>query len=360
MRTHFVCAIVGGLLPSLTFMACGPSNLENPPCLVMSQPNGAALFTAKPAKVSMLFQVDTCQGEPVSGLASSAFTVSENGTVVSALESQRSIRPKGQRYRLSTVLMLDLSGSLLRSGQLPALQQAALAFATSVLGTSEGTQRLAVYAFDGQAMPEQLVPFTNDLALVRERVANLSVSQCQVNADCALVVGRRACASNRCVDDSTNLNGALVEGLRVIETQTSLETTSALNESALVLFTDGSDQAARVSPEAALSASRSSRTRIFTVGFGADVDAATLRSFGKDGFFSASTASELSQAFEGVASRIARLANRYYLLEYCSPKRSGRHSLKITANVERGGVPMVGGLSSEFDAKGFESGCSVE
>jgi uncharacterized protein YegL len=339
--------------------ACGPSNLENPPCLSLTQPNGATLSVSKPAKVSVLFQVDSCQGEAMTGLDASAFSISENDEPVNALEGQRSVIAKGKRHQLSTALLLDVSGSLLRSGQLPALIDAAKSFASFALQNSAGNQQLSILTFDGRAQLDTVVPFTSDLSLVNERLDALNTRQCQVNADCASFADRRTCAGSRCVDDSTNLYGALIEGLGVVADRAGGDTSVAVRESAVVLFTDGSDQAARVTAERAVTAARSSSTRIFTVGFGPQVDNATLRQLGKDGTFSASSTDQLRRVFEQVAQNIARLANRYYLLEYCSPKRSGRHSFKISARVERGGMVMLGGLSGEFDASGFSSGCSL-
>ena len=48
------------------------------------------------------------------------------------------------------------------------------------------------------------------------------------------------------------------------------------------------------------------------------------------------------------------------MLEYCSPKRSGIHTLKVVANIDtaRDGT-LVGSLSGQFDATGFSSGCEL-
>jgi von Willebrand factor type A domain len=345
---------------ALTLLACAPANEAFPPCLNLNEPAGARLVTEKPAKVSLLFQVDTCQGQPVPGMTANQFTIAEDDRVVSELESQRLIRAKGQRYRLHTALLLDLSGSMLRSGQLDSVQSAARQFVETVLNKTDEGHRIAVLGFDGQSKPEVIVPFTSELARLVEGINSLSVSQCQVNADCALVPGRNACASHRCVDDSTNLHGATVEALGLLETQLQGDSSVALNDAALVLFTDGSDQAARVSKGDAVSAALAARAHVFTVGFGNDIDADTLRQLGKDGFFVASSRTELNQAFSRAALNITQLANRFYLLEYCSPKRSGTHTLKVTARLERDGAVWIGGLSREFSAQGFASGCTLE
>ncbi len=131
-------------------------------------------------------------------------------------------------------------------------------------------------------------------------------------------------------------------------------------DGALVLFTDGTDQAARVEQQTALSRLAGSPLHVFSVGLGGEVDADALRAFGRDGYFPAGQPAQLAQAFQAVASRVSAMANRFYLLEYCSPKRSGTHALKVTATLPDGSaVPLVGDLSLPFDATGFTSGCSL-
>jgi hypothetical protein len=109
----------GLLLLLSTFLACGPSvvdqSLTSSRCLSLSEPEGG-LTVALPSRVGWLFKVDTCGGEPVSGLSAAQFEIFEDGKQVSAFESQQRVAPKGERFRLYSVVLLDLSGSMLRSG----------------------------------------------------------------------------------------------------------------------------------------------------------------------------------------------------------------------------------------------------
>jgi len=65
-------------------------------------------------------------------------------------------------------------------------------------------------------------------------------------------------------------------------------------------------------------------------------------------------------AWPEYAARVAGLANRFNVLEYCSPQRSGAHTLKISASVEteRDGR-LTGSLTRQFDATGFASSCEL-
>lgn len=346
----------------LVAAGCGPEAVvEAPPrCLSVTEPaGGAGLATSLPSRVSLLFKVDTCAGEPVAGLDGSHFTLTEDGRAVSTFESQARVQPKGERFRLDSLVLLDLSGSLLRSGDFGALQAAAKQYVATVLASGTESQRVAVMTFDGRAAPQMLVDFTNDQALLTTGLDSLSAPECHVSADCAGTADRRTCAGWRCVDDSTNLNGALVSGLGALDARLAL-TDVPWRDAALVLFTDGTDQAARVLPATALQAARDTKAHVFTVGLGGEVDEDALRAYGRDGYWPVASAQGLDVAFTTIAARVNGLANRFYLLEYCSPKRSGTHTLKVLATLPQDtGTPLVGGLSLQFDATGFGSGCEL-
>jgi hypothetical protein len=263
--------------------------------------------------------------------------------------------------RISSVLLLDLSGSLLRSGSFPQLREAAGAFIDQVFARDPDAQRVALYTFDGRKDLTPLVPLTGDVAALKAGLSSLDRVECSVNADCALYADRRTCAGWRCVDDSTNLYGAVVEGLGLVQSAVALNPDIPHRQGSLVVFTDGSDQAARVSQKTAVDAVAASSASVFTVGLGGEVDPAALRALGKDGFYPVGRAEDLATAFASVASRLAALAQRYYLLEYCSPKRSGLHKLRVEASappVDGGGI-LTGSLTVEFNATGFESGCYI-
>ncbi len=343
---------------------CGlaPVDESAPRCLRVSEPAGSGgLVTSAPARVSLLFSVDTCGGEPVAGLDAAQFAITEDERPVSAFESRRVIRPRAERFALSSLVLLDLSGSTLRSGAFPALKDAAARYVRAVLERPDDGQRVAVMTFDGREQPTLLTSFTADQAAVTWGLDALERPECAVSADCAGFADRRTCAGWRCVDDSTNLNGAVVQALDALDAQLAEEPGVTWKDAALVVFTDGTDQAARVAAEVALERTRASRAHVFTVGLGGEVDERALKALGKDGYFPVAQDAQLAAAFEAVARRVTGLANRFYLLDYCSPKRGGTHTLKVTASVPHGsGVTLVGGLSRDFDATGFTSGCEVQ
>lgn len=359
MRTRLITL---GSLVALS--ACGPAAVDEVQpvggsrCLSLSEP-GAALTTSMPSRVSWLFRVDTCTGAPVAGLTAAQFEIFEDGKKVSTYESQQRVAPKGEKFRLYSVVLLDLSGSMLRSGDFPQLQAAAGRYLETALQGGGDGHRVAIMTFDGRADPQMLVPFTSDAQALRRGLDSLSVSECRSSSDCAGFSDRRTCAGWRCVDDSTNLNGAVVSTLGRLDAELAASDVS-WRDGALVVFTDGTDQAARATTTEALEAARRSKQHVFTIGLGGEVDAPVLTGLGRDGFWPVAKAEQLSQAFTEIANKVSGLANRFYALEYCSPKRNGTHSLKVVATVETVSQGLLtGSLVSQFDATGFASGCEL-
>jgi len=317
-------------------------------------------FTAlAPAKLSMFFSVTTCAGEPVPGLTAESFSIAEDGKRVSNFESQKVIMAKGQKFRLHTLVLLDLSGSLLRSGDFTRLKEAAAAFVDSVLSGQPEGHTLAIYGFDGRANPFPVSEFSSDPAHLKAALESLSTPQCSTNADCADFPDRRTCGGWLCVDDSTNLNGAVIAGLKRLDSEVVRDTSIPFQHGALVLFTDGTDQAARYQDHEAEHQVSLSNHEVFTVGLGGEVDRTTLQSLGKSGFELASQTDELNQAFAKVGQRVLALANRFYLVEYCSPKRGGTHELTVSVTVPDGEAQRTGSLTHPFDASNFTSGCEI-
>src|SRR5687767_16364 len=128
------------VVAALFLAACGgpiePGTVpsEKARCLKFSLPDDG-LTTSAPARVSLFFTLDTCGGEPVAGLPAEQFVIKEDGRGVSTFESQLRISPRGERFRMYSMLLLDLSGSILRSGQFPALVEAANHYVDTVLAT---------------------------------------------------------------------------------------------------------------------------------------------------------------------------------------------------------------------------------
>ena len=342
---------------SLLFLAaaCGPADVGDKPnqCLQLTQPSGTGWQTELPAKVTASFRVETCDGKPVPRLSADAFTLKEDGVALDPNESRHAVLPHGESWQVDSVLLLDLSGSILRSGSLPSLQGAARSYLDAVL--MQPGASVALWTFDGRATPQVIADFGSTADQLHAALDSLAAVQCHQDSDCANVPGAATCAAFRCVDDSTNLYGAVEAAVQGLDARHS---DADFHNSALVAFTDGADEAARVSFADAQAKVSASASHVFTVGLGPDVDQDALRAVGKDGFFPASDGKQLADAFGQVAGQVAALAGRDYELVYCSPKRNGVHQVSITAHWNVAMEDLEGRLDGQIDATGFASGCS--
>ena len=293
----------------------------------------------KPANVSIFFQVRTSAGKPVPGLAVEDFTIFENDEPISTFEAVRAIVPKPEKFVARTMLVLDLSGSVLNANSLPALKEAARAFvvATTPVAASNETM-VGIFWFDGAADVHTLAPFTNNRAALLAAIDKIAPG-----------------ISN---DVSTNLNGAVIHAVEMAaETDREDARRGVISSNAVVIFTDGTDRAARrTEQEAVETVGRYKEdVSVYTIGLGSEIREASLKLIGASGFVTARNVAELTPAFNAVGGNVRDEANSYYLLEYCSPKRAGTNMVKIQAN--RGS--LSGSLATSFSASGFGGGCTV-
>src|SRR5580765_9097769 len=99
----------------------------------------------RPSNVAVYFTVETRNGQPVANLTPQDFHIYEDRQPVSILESKQTILNPEVAAIHYTLLLVDLSGSVVDSGQVPALQAAVQAFTQTV----EKHQKVAVFSFDG-------------------------------------------------------------------------------------------------------------------------------------------------------------------------------------------------------------------
>lgn len=282
-----------------------------------------------PSVVKLYFQLTYCDGTPASSVGADEFIITEDGAEVSVFESSQDYSPEPRPFGLTTVLLLDMSGSILDSGNLPSLQSAARTFVSQVANSHP----VAIYTFDGRAHLQLLTEATTDTAALQGDIDGLSAYEV--------------------VDESTNLNGAVVEGLDKVDDALTRLAGDAVKIGTLVVFTDGTDQAARVSNTTAVAAVRASSHSVYAIGLGGEVDSDHLANIGKSGVFVANDVAALQTAFSNVAQAIQARANSYYVLAYCSPKRAGQHTVTLSLRGASGAV------SYSFNAAGFSGGCSA-
>ncbi len=287
---------------------------------------------AKPNNVWVFFTVEK-NGEPVAGLEAEDFEIYEDNALVSKYESQQVIQNPEVAAVMYTMLLLDMSGSVTESGQSDMLADAAVVFSERV----GKTQKVGVYAFDGAEKLHSVTPFTETQGSVEGGIEGLRGYQPK--------------------DPSTNLHGAI--GLGLEELKEALDKDKRpLKFGTLVVFTDGTDRAGRVSHEEmmeALGKEDYARYEVYAIGVGAELEEKQLSEIGRDGTEMATDPGKVREAFEKVAAKIEAHTKRFYLLSYCTPARKGDHTVRVEAITrnEKGKKNGSGSTEYGFNAEGY-------
>ncbi|WP_343486311.1 VWA domain-containing protein [Allomuricauda sp. d1] len=301
-------------------------------------------FTTLPGKVSILFKVSDTQGNPISGLTADQFTIYEQGrndecfNTISLSESLARISPNSQIFNNNTLLVLDLSNSVLE-GSLEELKAASTSFVENVMPTSETESfKMAIYWFDGE----------NELHLLNE----LTSSRTELTT---AIDGITSDISN---DPSTDLYGAVIKSTDIAEGLIRDNSqNSVIGAASVVIFTDGTDQASRFTEENALRAVDNANNNIsfFSIGLGAEIDVDVLTEIGKTASVFANNKEELEATFNEISQRVSEQANSFYLFEYCTPKRDGSGESNLVIQLTDGS--LQGAVQTKFNAAGFTGGC---
>ena len=302
-----------------------------------------------PSKISLFFKITDDNGNPIGFLEEDNFIIYEKGMndechrQISQSEAKRRISGKEQVFNHTTMLVLDLSGSVLQDNLEP-LKNAATEFIASIMpDTLDESTKMGIWWFDGEDVLHQLVPVTASRSTLTLGV--LSIDQ------------------NISNDASTDLYGAIIKS--AAEAAVILadnQVGDKIAAASVVIFTDGTDRAGRYAKSAAVEAVNNAPLDItfFTIGLGSEIDGSELATFGRNGYVPASDVSTLTQIFNSVATLVSSEANSYYLFEYCSPLRSGtENGLIIEAFSTGTNGNRFGNFKTTFDATGFGGGCEL-
>jgi hypothetical protein len=288
----------------------------------------------KPSNVAVYFKVEDAKGEPVGGMTAEQFEIYEDDELVSVHESQQTILNPEVAASHYTLLLVDMSGSVTESEDFPMISEAATLFTSQV----EANNKVAIYAFDGSEEIHKISDFTGSAGGAQSRANSLSGFSPK--------------------DPSTNLNGAIIQGLQVLDEGLE-KAENPLRIGTLVVFTDGTDRAARVAESEMLEAVKNTPYDVFVIGLGEELSEKDLEQIGKDGTALAKDSSEIKTAFETIGKRIEQMTKSYYLLSYCTPARAGAHTVTVKGKHTEEGKKkeQTGSLETEFDAEGFDKGC---
>jgi uncharacterized protein YegL len=301
-------------------------------------------YTTRPGKISIFFKVSDKDGAPVSGLTADKFTVYEQGrndacfNTISTSESFARISPNTQIFKNNTILVLDLSNSVL-SSSLTELKSASTSFINNVMpDPAIESVKMAIYWFDGENVLHGLNPLTPSKQELLNAIDGITQDISK--------------------DPSTDLYGAVIKATDIATDLLNKSTqNNNIGAASVVIFTDGTDQASRFTEAAALKKVREANLNIsfYTIGLGAEIDTEVLKKIGKTFSVFAGNKAELENTFNDISERVSERANSFYLFEYCTPKRDGSGENNLAIQVKNGS--KQGAVQTKFNAKGFTGGC---
>jgi hypothetical protein len=302
-------------------------------CSLLNRVHVDAVATSfqKPSNVAAYVAV-TDGTEPVTELQLENFKIYENEQLLSSEDSHQTLlAPELAAYH-HTVLLVDMSGE---QGSDEGLARAVSSFVETV----RRTQAVSVFVFDGS----QSLRFLADYGKSAEGAP----------ADA------RALAKMGSSDASRNLNGAVLSGLKELDTRLAQQR-RAVKVGTLVVFTRGADLAGRISGVDVEKALDETTDNVLAVSI-AEQAGHALGDIGKSGTVKAQNADSVGIAFEEAATKTRAVYDKYYLLAYCSPARNGIRRLKVeVAYRDVKGNEKHGSFSQDFDSSGFGPGCNPE
>jgi len=295
-----------------------------------------------PSKISIYFKLDDKDGHPLANLTATNFNIYEQTAdssaclqAVSQFEAPRTIQGSQEDFTHGTLILLDLSGSVLNNLSTE-VKDATKALVEAINPHPDTSlNKVGIWWFDGAAELHQLIAPTYNKQALLNKIDQISPDLSK--------------------DNSTNLYGAVTS---IAEQASAVLQEERVSGVSILLFTDGKDRANRVSRQSAYMAIDESPAAVnfFSVGLGEEINETDLKKFGKDGFVGIQEVSQLSATFTNIAQSVKDESNSYYLLEYCSPNRSGTDNVLIIEAVADG---KKGYLESPFSAVGFEGGCTL-
>lgn len=257
------------------------------------------------AHVGLYFTVTDALQQPVPGLMTDDFIARENDQSVDPFESAfRVDHPTGQLV-IPTVLVLDLSRSVVEAGALDEVKGAAKA----IIDSLAPAQELAILTFAGDVT--QRSSFTRDTYALHEAIDAIE------DAD----------------GISTNLYGALTQGYGLwydgFYDYNDNSGAPQLVAGLLIAVSDGNDTSAVSTLQQVLDARGTKRTIFIRVGD--DLDRSVASQIANAGVIDAEGGFDgLDGAVVEVTQRVASLNDAIYVAEYCSPKRANTHDLFFT------------------------------
>jgi len=236
--------------------------------------------------VTLYVSVTNSAGEPV-GVEPATIQISENGQPMKIVDARSGAGGKGMAEPLTTMLVIDISGSMDKNNKLRAAKDAAKAYVDQMRNSDQA----GLMTFDTQTYYDQ--PLTTDTAALIKAIDGLKTG------------------------GDTSMFDALVDG------ETHLETVNG--RKAIIVLTDGLDNHSQNTVESVLEKIGPAGLTISTIGFGdastasqSGLDEAALKSLSERSGGIYSFAAD-SQTLSALYQRLGRTLQSEYAITYVSP-----------------------------------------
>ena len=323
------------------------------------------------SNVILFVAVTTGAGTAMTGLQSSAFEVKEDDGALSPTESGLDINAYPTDYVWRTLMVLDTSKSIMDGNNLGVVTDSAWAFAQHVTDQDTQARQVGVAAFDGAQSLRPILKPTNDNRVdftaygqrFNRALQRFLTPECSTNTECSNLYysERPQCSNGLCIDPSTNLYGAVRDGLTAVQSAVDGEYRKGVPRGgALVVFTDGSDHAGYAKLADVTGDIDKSRVFVFTVGLKGEIDEAALQAIGRDGSVVVQSMDQLQNGMEEVWQRVQAVGEGIYLVSYCTPARNGEHEISVKLKAYDGTlkVKFYGSSDALCDPGSISTACA--
>lgn len=270
--------------------------------------------TSRYPEVTVYVSVTDSSGVPVNGLGASDFALTEDGQAVTITSVTG-----GGANSVSTVLVLDHSGSMEEAGKMEGAKEAAQAFVAQM---RPGDQT-ALIAFSDE--PVLLHPFSSDPAELRRAIRPIRP------------------------DGSTALYDSLIAGVEALDGASGRRALLLLTDGRDIIGTDDPSPASRASLDEALAQAIQAGISVQVIGLGdrstsdmrAGIDEQVLRRIADETggeYYYAPNAGTLAELYRSLASNL----QQEYALTYTSPRPfydGTRRDIRVSID----GAPQVSG-----------------
>ncbi|MFY0686083.1 MAG: VWA domain-containing protein [Cyclobacteriaceae bacterium] len=253
------------------------------------------------------------------------FSISENGSVSDLDETRFEIIRNDETFVSNTLILLDISGSVIENDeQLNQLKHSVLGMTSTLLNQTDGNAtQIAIDVFDGDTEIRTLVELTSDQKLIDSLVKKISTEDV--------------------MDGRTNLYGAVRQAVNKAGEWSftgvpDFPNPLSVSISSVVVFSNGPEKANLTNLNEVLEsieqveANADKSLDIYSIGYGA-ADQNVLDLLGRNGNYMPENLNSLSEAFGTVASKIKDDLNSYYFIAYCPYSRNGTSNY-LHVNIE--------------------------